>query len=133
MVAALKAKKVIGVELNRDAVRDAITGAKKNGLSNIRFYQADAGDFMEEIAESGERVDVVFMDPPRSGSSEKFLTSLIRLKPEKIIYISCNPETLARDLHLLCKKGYQMKKGAAIDMFPFTDDIEAVCMLSRKP
>ncbi len=129
MVAAVKSKKVIGVELNKDAVKDAITGAKKNKLSNIRFYQADAGDFMEEMAESKEKVDVVFMDPPRSGSSEKFLTSLVKLKPEKVIYISCNPETLARDLEFLCKKGYQMKKGAAVDMFPFTDEIEAVVQL----
>ncbi len=129
MVAAVKSKKVIGVELNKDAVKDAITGAKKNKLSNIRFYQADAGDFMEEMAESKEKVDVVFMDPPRSGSSEKFLTSLVKLKPEKVIYISCNPETLARDLDFLCKKGYQMKKGAAVDMFPFTDEIEAVVQL----
>lgn len=129
MVAAAKSKKVIGVELNKDAVKDAITGAKKNKLSNIRFYQADAGDFMEEMAESKEKVDVVFMDPPRSGSSEKFLTSLVKLKPEKVIYISCNPETLARDLDFLCKKGYQMKKGAAVDMFPFTDEIEAVVQL----
>ncbi len=84
---------------------------------------------MEEMAESKEKVDVVFMDPPRSGSSEKFLTSLVKLKPEKVIYISCNPETLARDLDFLCKKGYQMKKGAAVDMFPFTDEIEAVVQL----
>lgn len=129
MVAAAKSKKVIGVELNKDAVKDAITGAKKNKLSNIRFYQADAGEFMEKMAESKEKVDVVFMDPPRSGSSEKFLTSLVKLKPEKVIYISCNPETLARDLDFLCKKGYQMKKGAAVDMFPFTDEIEVVVQL----
>ncbi len=129
MVAAAKSKKVIGVELNKDAVKDAITGAKKNKLSNIRFYQADAGEFMEKMAESKEKVDVVFMDPPRSGSSEKFLTSLVKLKPEKVIYISCNPETLARDLNFLCKKGYQMKKGAAVDMFPFTDEIEVVVQL----
>lgn len=129
IVAAGKSQKVIGVELNKDAVKDAIAGAKKNKLFNIRFYQADAGEFMEAMSKNAEKVDVVFMDPPRSGSSEKFLSALIRLKPKRIVYISCNPETLARDLNFLCKRGYQMKKGAAVDMFPFTDDIETVVQL----
>ena len=132
MIAAEKAGKVIGVELNKDAVRDAIAGARKNQVSNIRFYQADAGDFMVSMAERGEKVDVVLMDPPRSGSSEKFLSSLIKLRPEKVVYVSCNPETLVRDLKILCAKGYTMKRGAAIDMFPFTDDIETVVLLQRR-
>lgn len=131
MAAAGKSQKVIGVELNKDAVKDAIAGAKKNKLFNIRFYQADAGEFMEAMSKNAEKVDVVFMDPPRSGSSEKFLSALIRLKPKKIVYISCNPETLARDLNFLSKNGYQMKKGAIIDMFPFTDDIETACLLEN--
>ncbi|MDY2698203.1 MAG: 23S rRNA (uracil(1939)-C(5))-methyltransferase RlmD [Lachnospiraceae bacterium] len=132
MIAAEKAGKVIGVELNKDAVKDAIAGARKNQVSNIRFYQADAGDFMVSMAERGEKVDVVLMDPPRSGSSEKFLSSLIKLRPEKVVYVSCNPETLARDLKILCAKGYTMKRGVAIDMFPFTDDIETVVLLQRR-
>lgn len=132
MIAAEKAGKVIGVELNKDAVKDAIAGARKNQVSNIRFYQADAGDFMVSMAERGEKVDVVLMDPPRSGSSEKFLSSLIKLRPEKVVYVSCNPETLARDLKFLCERGYAMKRGAAVDMFPFTDDIETVCLLSNR-
>ena len=132
MIAAEKAGKVIGVELNKDAVKDAIAGARKNQVSNIRFYQADAGDFMVSMAERGEKVDVVLMDPPRSGSSEKFLSSLIKLRPEKVVYVSCNPETLARDLKFLCARGYAMKRGAAVDMFPFTDDLETVCLLSNR-
>lgn len=132
MIAAEKEGKVIGVELNKDAVKDAIAGARKNQVSNIRFYQADAGDFMVSMAERGEKVDVVLMDPPRSGSSEKFLSSLIKLRPEKVVYVSCNPETLARDLKILCAKGYTMKRGVAIDMFPFTDDIETVVLLQRR-
>ena len=132
MIAAEKAGKVIGVELNKDAVKDATAGARKNQVSNIRFYQADAGDFMVSMAERGEKVDVVLMDPPRSGSSEKFLSSLIKLRPEKVVYVSCNPETLARDLKILCAKGYTMKRGVAIDMFPFTDDIETVVLLQRR-
>lgn len=132
MLASPHAGSVIGVELNKDAVRDAIAGAKKNHLSNIRFYQADAGDFMERMADSGEKVDVVLMDPPRAGSSEKFLAALAKLKPQKVVYISCNPETLARDLKYLCGKGYRMKAGAGVDMFPFTKHVETVVLIQRK-
>lgn len=132
MIAAHLAGSVIGVELNQDAVRDAISGAKKNGLSNIRFYQADAGDFIKEMAEAGERSDVVLMDPPRTGSSEKFLSSLIKMKPRKVVYVSCNPETLARDMKYLCGKGYRMERGVAVDMFPFTGHTECVVGIQRK-
>lgn len=131
MIAAGNAGKVIGVELNKDAVKDAIAGARKNQVSNIRFYQADAGNFMMNMADAKEKVDVVFMDPPRSGSSERFLSALVNLKPKKVVYVSCNPETLARDLKFLCTKGYRMVRAAAVDMFPFTDDTEIVCMLSN--
>ncbi len=131
MIAAGKAEKVIGVELNKDAVKDAIAGAKKNQVSNIRFYQADAGEFMVRMADAGEQVDVVLMDPPRSGSSESFLSALVKLAPSRVVYVSCNPLTLARDLKFLCERGYQMKKGMAVDMFPFTDDTETVCQLIR--
>lgn len=132
MIAAPHAGKVIGVELNKDAVKDAIAGAKRNQISNIRFYQADAGDFMVKLADSGEKVDVVLMDPPRTGSSEKFLTALVKLKPQKVVYVSCNPETLARDLQYLCRKGYRMEKGMGVDMFPFTKHVETVVLLSRE-
>lgn len=131
MLASPQAGSVIGVELNKDAVRDAIAGAKRNKLPNIRFYQADAGDFMERMADGGEKVDVVFMDPPRTGSSEKFLAALVKLKPRKVVYISCNPETLARDLKYLNGKGYRMKTGVGVDMFPFTKHVETVCLMSR--
>ncbi len=132
MIAAAYAGKVIGVELNQDAVRDAIAGARKNKLSNIRFYHADAGDLIEQIVYSGDRVDVVLMDPPRAGSSEKFLSALAKLSPKKIVYVSCNPETLARDLAFLCSKGYRMKRGMAADMFPFSEHVETAALLTRK-
>jgi len=132
LIAAKEAEKVIGVELNPEGVRDAIANAKANEVSNIRFYRADAGEFMVQMADKGEKVDVVLMDPPRSGSSEKFLSALLRLKPDRVVYVSCNPETLARDLKYLCNNGYRAKKAAAVDMFPFTDDTEAVVLLSRK-
>ncbi len=131
MIAAPYAKQVIGVEMNQEAVKDAIAGAKKNKISNIRFFQADAGDFAVDMAQEKEKIDVVFMDPPRQGSSQIFLEALAKLRPDKIVYVSCNPETLARDLEFLCGGGYQMTKATAVDMFPFTDDIETVCCLKR--
>ena len=132
MIASDGAKQVIGVELNEDAVRDARNNAKKNGIKNIQFYQNDAGKFLVEMAEQQAKVDVVMMDPPRSGSSEEFLASVVKIKPKKVVYISCNPETLVRDLKFLTKKGYQAKKCVGVDMFPFTDSLEAVCLLECK-
>lgn len=134
MTAAGSAGSVIGVELNKDAVRDAVRNAKQNGISNIRFYQGDAGEFMAEMAARREKADVVFMDPPRSGSTEKFMEAAVKLAPERIVYISCNPETQARDLKYLTKRGYRMAEACPVDMFPFTGHVETVCLLSnRKP
>ena len=130
LVAAKTAGNVIGVELNPDAVKDAISNAKRNGSENARFYCADAGDFMQELAENGERFDVVFMDPPRSGSSKKFIDSLAIASPERVVYISCNPETLARDLQMITKKGYKVRKICPVDMFPHTNHIECVVLLT---
>ena len=152
LIAASKAKEVISVELNRDAVRDAVTNAKRNDIKNVQFYNADAGQFMVEMAEyradqkknqvpdatkSGKKatpdgnVDVVFMDPPRAGSDEAFLSSVIRLAPKRVVYISCNPETLARDLKYLTKHGYQAKECQPVDFFPWTKHVETVCLLSK--
>jgi len=84
------------------------------------------------MAAADEKADVVFMDPPRSGSSEKFLNSVTRLAPKKIVYISCNPETLARDLEYLTKHGYDVRKIQPVDMFSFTDHCENICLLTKK-
>lgn len=132
IIAADSAGKVIGVELNPDAVRDARSNAKRNGADNIEFYQNDAGRFLVGMAEQGAGADVVMLDPPRSGSSEEFLSSVVRLGPGRVVYISCNPETLVRDLKYLTKGGYRVKKCGAVDMFPFTDKCEAVCLLTKK-
>ncbi len=131
MIAASKAGKVIGVELNKDAVRDAVMNAKKNQVKNIQFYQKDAGEFMVQLAENGEKIDVVFMDPPRSGSDENFLNSLIKLAPKRVVYVSCNPITLVRDLEYLTGYGYQAKKAVGVDMFPNTVGIESVTLLQK--
>lgn len=137
IIASKKAADVIGVELNKAAVKDAIVNAKINDIKNIRFYCEDAGDFMvkyadEIITQGKESVDVVFMDPPRAGSDEKFMSSVVKLAPKKVVYVSCNPETLARDLQYFKKHGYEAKVAEAYDMFPFTGHCETVCLLSRK-
>ena len=120
------------MELNRDAVRDAIVNAKRNGIKNVRFYQNDAGVFMSQMAEEGESADVVFMDPPRSGSDEKFMSSVVQLSPRKIVYVSCGPETLARDLKYLTRHGYNAVTAVPVDMFPATNHCESIVLLSRK-
>ena len=132
LVASKRAGEVIGVELNRDAVHDAISNAKRNGIKNVRFFCDDAGEFMLGMARDGEKADIVFMDPPRAGSDECFLSSLVTLAPKKIVYISCNPETQQRDLRLLTKRGYKVEKIQPVDMFPHTNHVETVVLLSHK-
>ena len=127
------AGRVIGVELNGDAVRDAKVNAAANNLKNIRFYKADAGEFMAEVADEESKPDIVFMDPPRAGSDIKFLDSLIKMSPQKVVYISCNPETLARDLEYIAQNSeYVVKKIQPVDMFPHTSHVETVVLLSRE-
>ena len=131
MVAAKTVKEVIGVELNGEAVRDAKVNAHLNNMNNIRFVEGDAGVFLEGMADREETVDVVFMDPPRSGSSEAFLQSLLVIRPKKIVYISCEPQTQVRDLQAL-KKDYKIEAIQPVDMFPMTEKIETVVLLTRK-
>lgn len=131
MVAAKKAGQVLGVEVNRDAVRDARENAKLNRVKNIRFVCADAGNFMVDMANAGEHCDVLFMDPPRTGSDTAFLSCALTLAPRRIVYVSCNPETLARDLNFLTKRGYRAEKIQPVDMFPHTDHVECVVRLDK--
>lgn len=119
------------MELNRDAVKDAFENARRNGIKNIAFRNADAGEFMVQLAGEQAEIDVVFMDPPRAGSDEKFLSSLCKLSPKKVVYISCNPETQERDLKFLKKQGYEVKEIQPVDMFPHTNHVETVVLLSK--
>ena len=132
LTAADHAKQVVGVELNRDAVQDAIGNAKHNGVKNARFFAADATRWISEAAAAGERADVIFMDPPREGSTPQFIESMARMAPKRVVYVSCNPETLARDLALLTKKGYRVESSTPVDMFPHSEHIETVVLLSHK-
>ncbi|WP_085993363.1 23S rRNA (uracil(1939)-C(5))-methyltransferase RlmD [Oceanobacillus senegalensis] len=132
LIASQKAGKVIGVELNKDAVRDAIHNSKRNGVKNARFYQGDAGEFMVKMAAHGEKADVVIMDPPRSGSDEAFLSSVVKLKPKRVVYVSCNPVTQARDMKYLVQNGYEVKRIQPVDMFPQTLHVESVAEIVLK-
>ena len=125
-------KQLIGVELNADAIRDAKENARRNGVENARFLCDDAGRFMQKLAKEGNAPDVVMMDPPRAGSDQKFLQSLLMLKPKRVVYVSCNPETLARDLRVLVDGGYQAEWATPVDMFPGTEHVETVVLLSHK-
>ncbi|MBS7360705.1 MAG: 23S rRNA (uracil(1939)-C(5))-methyltransferase RlmD [Oscillospiraceae bacterium] len=131
IVAAENAGEVIGVELNRDAVKDARVNAKINNTENIKFFCEDAGKFMVNMKNAGEKCDVLFMDPPRAGSSREFLSCAVTLSPQKIVYISCNPETQQRDLQYLTQNGYKVKKIQPVDMFPFTSHVECVVLLTK--
>lgn len=130
IIASDHAKRVIGVELNKDAVRDANINTRRNEVNNIEFYNNDAGVFMSEMAEQRTTADVVFMDPPRTGSSEQFMDALAILEPQKVVYVSCNPVTLERDLAYLKKKGYLAQKAVPVDMFPWTSHVETVVLMS---
>jgi 23S rRNA (uracil1939-C5)-methyltransferase len=131
LIASRHAGQVLGVERNPDAVHDAIYNARRNTVENCRFYTDDAGRFMEELARDGLPVDAVFLDPPRTGSDRQFLSSLLLTRPKKIIYISCNPETLARDLRVLTNGGYSVIRARPVDMFPHTEHVECVVLMSR--
>lgn len=134
LVAAKKAKEVIGVELNVGACLDARKNAEKNGCRNVKFIAEDAGEYMVQLSKdkTAAKPEVVFMDPPRGGSDGKFLLSLAQLKPEKIVYISCNPATQKLDIDVLKKKGYKVAKMQAVDCFCHTYHVENVALLVRK-
>ena len=131
LTASGRAKQVVGVELNRDAVRDAIGNARHNNVKNARFFAADATQWITEAAAAGQRADVIFMDPPREGSTPQFIESVARMAPKRVVYVSCNPETMARDLALLTAKGYRAEGFTPVDLFPQTAHCEVVGALTR--
>ena len=131
-MAAGQAKSVLGVEVNKSAVKCAVENARKNGITNARFLCEDATEYMKQMAERGERVDVVFMDPPRAGSTPEFLEALSKMSPERIVYISCDPKTQKRDLEILVEKGWKVDMIQGVDLFPQTKHLESIATLSRK-
>ena len=131
LIASKKAKEVIGVEIVKEAVKDANNNARDNNITNAKFYCGDAGDFIVDQFNQGIVFDVVIMDPPRKGSDEKFLGILRKTKPKKIAYVSCDPATLARDLKYLVKD-YKIETVTPVDMFPNTSHVETITLLQRK-
>lgn len=128
---ASQVKKVYGVEVVEEAILDAKNNAMRNHIDNVEFYAQDAGEFMVDFAKKGIHIDVVMVDPPRKGCSEVFLNQLVTLSPSKIVYISCDVSTQARDIDYLQKEGYQVIKCQPVDMFPHTNHIETVVLLSK--
>lgn len=131
IIAAKKAKEVHAVELNPAAIQDAKRNAKLNNITNIRFTAADSKDYAKALAEQKARIDVAFIDPPRAGCSASFLNALAKLAPQKIVYISCNPETQARDLRILGRLGYKAEVCYPFDMFPYTNHCESIVSISK--
>ena len=122
---------ITGVEINPEAVSDAVKNAKANNVKNAQFVCADAVEYMEELARSDEKIDCVILDPTRLGTDERFIKACEKLAPEKIVYISCNPDTLARDLKAFSRCGYKARVAEPVDMFPWTSSIETVVLLSQ--
>lgn len=122
---------VIGVDKVAAAIVDARNNAKHNGIENATFVAQDASEFMNELAQREGSIDVLFMDPPRAGASEEFLEATVRLRPKRIVYISCNPKTQVRDVASLQRGGYCLKTIQPVDMFPHTDHIENIVVLDH--
>ena len=131
LIASKKVNEVIGVEIVADAIKDAKNNALVNNIENANFVLDDASKFMISFSKTTEKIDVVFVDPPRKGCEERFLTSLMKLSPKKIVYISCNPSTLANDLKIL-KEKYDIKVVQPVDMFPHTYHVETIALLHLK-
>lgn len=131
LAAAQNAKNVIGVEIVKQAIENAKINARFNGIENAEFFADSAENAVPNLIENGIKPNVVILDPPRKGSDEKTLTAIINANPERIVYVSCDPATLARDCAKLCKRGYKITAVQGFDMFPQTSHVETVCLMSR--
>ena len=130
---ARKARKVYGVEIIPDAIEDARRNASLNGFTNTEFYVGKAEEVLpEKYEKEGVRADVIVVDPPRKGCDETLLSTMVKMQPERIVYVSCDSATLARDLRYLCDNGYELKRVCPADMFPQTVHVETVVGLQRK-
>jgi 23S rRNA (uracil1939-C5)-methyltransferase len=131
MIASKKAKEVIGVERNRDAIKDANDNKASNHINNIKFICDDATEFMKKQASMKASYDTIIMDPPRTGSTKEFIQAVKILNPKQIVYVSCGPDTQVRDLKEFKKIGYTFTDVYPFDMFPFTEHVETVVLMSR--
>jgi 23S rRNA (uracil1939-C5)-methyltransferase len=131
LLLAQKAGRVIGIETVEAAVRDAWANAELNGIFNASFMVGMVEKVMPQLVESDRKPDVIVVDPPRKGCDESVLQAIIKMNPNRIVYVSCNPATLARDLRILEDGGYSTKKVQPVDMFPHSAHVETVVLMSR--
>ena len=129
---ARHAKKAVGVEIIPQAIEDANYNAAQNGMDNAEFYCMDAGAAAKLLAERGEKPDVIVVDPPRKGVSADVIEAIAAMQPERVVYVSCDPATLARDVKLLTQTGYTLRSAEAVDLFPRCAHVETVVLLSRE-
>lgn len=128
---AQKAKKVYGMEIVPEAIRDAIANAKDNKIQNAQFFTGDAAKLMPQLYKKGLRPDVIVTDPPRAGCAPQVLKTFAAMQPKRIVYVSCNPASLARDIAILDELGYKTKEIQPVDMFPQTGHVECVALITR--
>ena len=129
---AKKVKKVYGAEIVEQAILDAKENAKRNGIKNAEFFCADASDAAKKFEKEGLRPDVITVDPPRKGLSTDVIDCITKMAPKRVVYVSCDPGTLGRDLKLFSQQGYETRRAVAVDMFPRTRHVETVALLSRE-
>ena len=129
---ARHAKKAVGVEIIPQAIEDANYNAAQNGMDNAEFYCMDAGAAAKLLAEREEKPDVIVVDPPRKGVSADVIEAIAAMQPERVVYVSCDPATLARDVKLLTQTGYTLRYAEAVDLFPRCAHVESVVLLSRE-
>lgn len=132
LVMARKAGKALGAEVVPSAVEDAWENARRNGVENVEFFCGDAGQAAMELARRGTRPDVICVDPPRKGLSGQVIEAIVAMAPRRLVYVSCDPATLARDVKLLAQQGYKLEQAEAADLFPRTAHVETVCRLVRE-
>ena len=128
---ASRAKRVIGAEIVAPAIADARENAERNGISNAEFFCGDAAEVAARLESEGLRPDVITVDPPRKGLSPEVIASVAAMKPRRVVYVSCDPATLGRDLRIFAELGYPAVRAAAVDMFPGTRHVETVVLLSK--
>lgn len=129
---AQKAKKVYGIEIVEDAIKDAKRNAKINNMDNVEFYVGKAEEVVPKMYSEGKTANVVVVDPPRKGCDEKVLDTIVSMKPDRVVYVSCNPSTLARDLAYLDERGYKCVEIQPVDMFPHTMHVECCAKIVKK-
>ena len=132
MALARHAGRAIGAEIVPEAIRDAKENAARNGVENVEFFCGDASDVAGRFAAEGLKPDVIVVDPPRKGLSPEVIDAVVEMSPRRVVYVSCDPATLGRDVKLFSEKGYALKRAAAVDMFPRTKHCESAALLTKE-